>query len=339
MDNNKSKSLMVDFKSDLARVGNEMANILSDLPLSVSRIYSIIEKPFKTIDDKAIQKIKDRSKEINDKICNFSRQDSQTTRKLMTLQMLHTPDSSYRILRDILAQCERKEQVLTENILKTKKTNLQIKKTQNEITKLKDKLKECEDPIDKELIEIDIQTKQLSIDKKSISVVNSLSYIEAAIKELGFLQDCYEEIKKSKNIPDDWSEEDFEKEEIKAHIRNAFRLCIRDHIVNGRIGMGTIEYVEQFGISPMEAVYYVKEYINASNLKINKYNELKNLKNNNIETSIEDIDNLIPDYNDFHNFLDKMVEKFKDNYKKACNRLGLSEDLISADFINTADRN
>ena len=303
----------------IVEISDKINTILSDIPLSLSRIETVIDKPFKVIDEKNIAKIKKRSKEINEKMYNFSRGDSQTTRKLMTLQMLHSADSTYRVLRDILANIERKEQALTENILR-------MKKNESLVNSLFEKMKKTEDINEKKLIEN-------KITNKTISLSNSLSYVEAAIKELGFLQDCYEQIKKNKNIPDDWSEYDFEKAEIKAHIRNAFRLCIRDHMVHGRIGMGTIEYFEQFGISPIEAVYHVKFYLESANQKINKYHD--NLNDDYTTQNLKDHLNEIPDYDDFHGFLNKMADLYEKHYIKACKRLGIDDEIISSEFILT----
>ena len=300
----------------IENIGEKVSTILGDLPLTLSRMQTVIEKPFKAIDEKAIAKIKERSKEINEKMYHFSKKNSQTTRKLMTLQMLNGANSTYRILRDILANAERKQQALTENIIRMKKDEVKVKR-------LSDKLKKDV------LTENEVELIKVDIVKKTISLVNGLSYIEGALKELGIFQDAYEQIKKNKNIPDDWSEYDFEKAEIEAHIRNGFRLCLRDFITNGRMGMGTIEYLEQFGINPIEAVYHVKIYIAEANEKLNKVNHRVINENSNISEHIDEM----PNYDDFYGFLNRMGELYKNHYVKACRNLGLDDEIVSTDFI------
>ena len=155
---------------------------------------------------------------------------------------------------------------------------------------------------------------------KFTSLSNSFVYLEGALKEIGFLQDCYEQIKKNKNIPDDWDEVDFEKAEIKAHIRNAFRNGVRDFLCHGRLGIGTCEYFEHFGISPIEATFHISRYIDDCNHSMSKF-------------EVHEDYSLLPDYNNFHDFLNRMVDLYKNAYKKACKRIGIDDDLISKDFI------
>jgi len=132
--------------------------------------------------------------------------------------------------------------------------------------------------------------------------------------------------RKIKNIPDDWDEVDFEEAEIEAHIRNAFRNGIRDFLVHGRLGMGTCEYLEQFGISPIEATFHIRNYIEECNKKLQEVAKTGDYSK-------------LPDYDNFHDFLDKMAKLYKDAYKKACRRIGLDDEIISRDFILMSARN
>lgn len=306
-----SKDLVSQISSDLSLV-NQINEVLDKVPSIFSRVETALQKPLKVIDEKKLQKIEKRIKEQNEKMYNFGRQDSQTTRKLMTLQMLNTADSTYRVLRTILAQIERRQMAISENYVNLKKDYVKL-------AELRKQYEEEQDPIQKNLIEAEIQ-------QKLISISNSFIYLEGAIKEVGFMQDSYEEIKINKNIPDDWDEVDFEKEEIKAHIRSAFRNGIRDFLSSGKLNMGTCEYLEQFGISPIEAIFHITNYIEKCNLRLQEV------------TKTNDYSKL-PDYDDFHDFLDKMATLYKDAYKKACRRIGISDEIISKDFILMSVRN
>ena len=171
----------------------------------------------------------------------------------------------------------------------------------------------------------EIEELKLELQESSVNISNSFAYLEGALKEIGLLQDAYDQIKKNKNIPDDWSELDFEKEEINAHIRSSFRNGIRDFMCHGRLGMGTCEYFEQFGISPIEASFHIREYIDRCNRMMSDVNKTRNYDN-------------LPDYDDFHDFLNRMVAFYKNAYKKACERIGL-DGIISLDFILMSARN
>ena len=107
-------------------------------------------------------------------------------------------------------------------------------------------------------------------------------------------------------------EADFEADEVQASIRLAFRNAVRDILNSGSINMGTLELCEGLGISPFEAIYHTKTYI------IEAEKEMKN--------------NCPTDYNNFQNFLDAMVERFRDNYKKALNRIGF-DSVSSNEFL------
>jgi len=281
---------------------------LPDLPLAnkipeiFSRIKQVQTKPFKVIDNDKLEKISEMLEPVNEKIHFLANRDTQTTRKLMTLQMLQPAGSTYRVLRQVLAQIEDRQGAISENYGR-------MKQTYAEILKLQKQLENEDDPLERMLLEG-------MIEEKKAGLANSIAYLENAIKEVGYLLDAYEQIKESKNIPDEWDEEDVEREEIKAHIRSAFRNAVRDILVHGRIGMGTVEYMEQFGISPLEAFHHASKYIDECNHIL--------------------ASGSLPDYDHFMNFLDEMAETYKDSYKKACKRLGISE-LYTREFLYMAE--
>lgn len=285
--------------------------IFQNIPIIFSRIETALDKPFKVIDQAKLEKIEERLKEQNEKMYIFGRSDTAHTRKLMTLAMLDTADSTYRVIKQILAQIEKKQSAITHSYFKLKKQYVTI----NEI---EEKIKNETDDFKKQKLHISYQEKQ-------VNVSNSFIYLEGALKEIGLLQDAYDQIKKNKDIPDDWDEMDFEKAEIRAHIKGAFRNCVRDFLCHGRIGMGTCEYFEQFGISPAEAIYHVQNYIQDCNVKSSKVQYPK------------DYDHL-PNYEHLHEFLDKMVEIYNQHYKKACSKIGL-DNVISSDFLLMSSRN
>jgi hypothetical protein len=143
-------------------------------------------------------------------------------------------------------------------------------------------------------------------------------YIEGALKDIASFQDAYKQIKEANNIPDNWDEKDMEEAEVHFHVRRAFELLYRDIMVHGKIGMGTIEYMAQFGIHPQTATTYVKMYIQETESMIQKEKKLPNLE------SLDD-------------FLDRMAELFKNEYKLTLSKMGIDPDNYIIDFAQYLD--
>lgn len=263
-----------------------------DIILRFSKIENALQGTLQTLESSVVGKVVDRVAEFNSKVPAFCKSDSHTTRRLFTTVMMQSPDSTYRILRQLFAQMEKTKSAISEYYFG-------IKELQIDLADLHLK----EHKTDKEL---------LLITRKVNSLTSTYAYFEAAIKELGTLQNAYEEVKRNKNIPDNWSEADFEADEVNASIRLAFRNAVRDILNSGSINMGTLELCEGLGISPFEAVYHTKTYIISAE---------KEMRENNPA-----------DYDNFQNFLDDMVNRFKDNYKKALNRIGL-DSVSSSEFL------
>lgn len=256
---------------------------------------------FKTIDEAKMNEIVEFMPEANRAVAAFQKQNSQTTSSLMTLGMLEA--GPYRTLRQILAQVEKKRAALKENIY-----NLEEKKLEYE--ELGKQLKE----ITTEDLPEGIEERKLCLkrDKIASDIVDATGHIEAALKELGAYKNRYEEVKKNNNIPDNWSEEDFENAEVEHHIKAMFRNAIRDRM-QGSHNMGTMEYMEQFGINPLVAYAMVDQYINNTR----KFMAEKQMA---------------PDINAHYEFFDKMYELFGNEYKKAMKRIGL-DNISHADWL------
>jgi len=244
---------------------------------------------FKTIKSKELKEINEWMPVVNKKIDAFQKRNSQTTSSLMSLNMIDS--APYRVLRQILAQVQKKRSALKESMYKIEKkkieyNNLQEKTVRNELEELKMKKYACD-------------------------IIDSQGYIEAALKELGALKRRYEEICKNKNIPEDWDETDFEKQEIEHHIKTMFRNGLRDRL-QGSHNMGTMEYFSQFGINSVYAYFLIDDYVKQIKQAIASNKQVG------IETEYE--------------FLDKMYDIFKNEYKKAAKRIGL-DSITHVDFL------
>ena len=250
-----------------------------------------IEKEFSglaTITSEKMQKISDRMVEMERANNSLGRRNTQTTNQLMTLTML--TDSPYRRLRQILTQIENKKDALRSNFFQHQKTKLEIKEWEEEDTPL----------------------SRIKIAEAQAGMANGKKYIEGALKEIGIFQDAYEEIRKNNNIPEEWDEEDAEKDEIRHHIRQAFRQSHRDMILHGTISQGNAEYMEQYGIHLQTARNYIKQYIDQCEELI-------------AEKSYPTIDHL-------YEFFDKCVEVFGEEYIKVMNHIGITE-LVRSEWL------
>lgn len=256
----------------------------------LTRAGDINALTFKTIDDKALAEINDWMPVVNQKVLAFNKQNSQTTSSLMSLNMIDS--GPYRVLRQILAQVEKKRSALKENLYELEKKKIKYEQYQQA---------EFLEPLD------DLEMKKMACD-----IIDAQGHIEASLKELGALKRRYEEICKNKNIPENWSENDFEDAEIEHHIKSIFRNAVRDRM-QGSHNMGTMEYMEQFGINPVTGYALVDQYLNGVRGVINR-------------------EGVGPDIGSHYNFLDQMYNTFKDAYKKPMERLGL-DSIVHADFL------
>lgn len=260
---------------------------------------------FKSLDEKAVAKIAKGMPEINRATNVFGKSNSQATGKLMSLNMIS--QSPYRRLKQCLAKIERKRSALRENIFK-------IRKQQVKLQRLLNKRKDAEDALDLEELGI-------KVEEMASNIADTNVYIEGALKEIGMYQEAYDEIKESYNIPDDWDEEDFEKCEVEEHVKTAFLHAVRDVEMTGRINVGTSEYLEQYGIIPKVAFRLVKDFLR----------EIEKI------CVCGDKDNAYPNIKLLYRFLDDMHASFKDEYKHAMERIGIT-NLISKDFLYLEDK-
>ena len=238
---------------------------------------------FFTFNEEKIQKIADEMPAINRALRVFGRKNTQTTNKLMTLTML-AGTSPYRVIRQCLAQIENRRNALKEARFKLLKDRIKLEKLEKELDQIEDKNS------------YDYKMKLIRKEELLSRIADSSLFIEGALKDIASFQSAYKQICKAHNIPEDWDEKDMEQAEIKHHIRMAFLLGYRDIMAHGRLGMGTLEYLQQFGIHPNRALNEIVEYVNSCQ----------------------------EDYDGLEIFLDRMYEKYKDEYKKVLKRLGIS---------------
>ena len=242
----------------------------------------------KTLDKTQVARITSRLPEFHRGSALIGHSTSQASYSLQTMQMIN--DSPLSRMKQCLAQINKKYLALQESYFNIENKKLDILKLHKN-SDSKSKLK--------------IREEESLIDTISISMEN-------ALREIGMFQNMYDSIMKNYKIPDDWTELDFEKQEISHMIKSSFRIAIQDLSASGRVSKAAVEYWEQLGIHPQMGEYRTRAYL------LNTQNILVELKEITIKL--------------MYNFLDEMAEEFKESYKNALTRIGLDE-LGSEEFM------
>ena len=189
------------------------------------------------INKAAVEKVSQYLPELDEKTRAFGSQNSQTTISMMTLTMLGG-QSPFRMLRQIMAEVEKRKGALTES-------QVSHAKLVKEIKRLEDKT----DPV-----------QQAQYRQKCVSIVTLENKINGSFKDIATLIDAYNNIKETQGITD-WDEEAFEDAEKKHHVRRCFEMMYRNLLDGGRVQTSTIEYMQQFGVHPQICQKEVSGYL------------------------------------------------------------------------------
>ena len=185
----------------------------------------------------AVEKVNRYLPELDEKTKAFDRKNSQTTLAMMTLTMM-TGQSPYRMMRQIMAEVEKRKGALAE-------AQVNHAKHLKEIERLED----SDDPL--------LQAKYR---QKCVGLSTMEQKINGSFKDIATLIDAYNNIKEAHGI-DEWDEVAFEKEEKNHHVRRAFELMYRNLFNTGRSSESTVEYCQQFGLHPQVCMTEVQGYL------------------------------------------------------------------------------
>ena len=192
------------------------------------------------INEKAVEKVTEYLPELDQKTKAFGSQNSQTTLTMMSLTMLGG-QSSFRMLRQILAEVEKRKGALSDSQVNHAKLVRDIKKLENQ----------TDDPV-----------QAAKYRKACVSITTLEQKINGSFADIATLIDAYNNIKETNGISDEWDEVSFENAEKKHHVRRCFEMMYRNMLDTGRISTSTIEYMQQFGVHPQICQKEVQGYIN-----------------------------------------------------------------------------
>lgn len=185
----------------------------------------------------AVAKVNAYLPELEQKTRAFDRNNSQHTLSLMTLTMLNG-QSPYRMMRQVMAEVEKRKMALAEAQVSHAKTVKEIQDLEGD-----------PDPV----AQAELRQKRFSLDMLE-------SKINGSFKDIATLIDAYENIK-AKNGIEDWDEEAYEREEKRHHVRRGFELMYRNLLDGGRAQTATVEYLQQYGVHPQVALTEVSGYV------------------------------------------------------------------------------
>ena len=245
--------------------------------------------PEKTITKNQLEKIESRLPELHRAKAIIGHSTSQASYALQTLTMLD--DSPMSRMKQCLSNIEHKYQAVREAYFNIEKKKLEIK--------------------DLESSKSVTESSRLKIRENETLIESIQNSMGNALREIGMFQDYYESIRKSNNIPEVWTEHDYEKQEIANMVRRSFRIGIQNISSSSRVSVASVEFWEQLGIHPTSAEAHCRNYLQQVNDIIKDGKE--------------------PTVTVMYEFLDGMAEKFKDSYKFALDRIGLKE-LGSKEF-------
>ena len=192
----------------------------------------------KNINAAAVEKVSQYLPELDDKTRAFGSSNSQTTLSMMSLTMLggHSP---FRMLRQILAEVEKRKAALSESQV----SHARLIKKINKLEKQTDDLVRA------------AQHRQACVD-----IVALENKINGSFTDIATLIDAYNNIKEKNGIVD-WDEQVFEDAEKKHHVRRCFEMMYRNLLDGGRTQTSTIEYMQQFGVHPQICRKEVEGYL------------------------------------------------------------------------------
>jgi len=251
------------------------------------------------INPQAVALVNEYLPELDEKTKFFDRNNSQSTLAMMSLTMLngHSP---MRMMRQVLAETEKRKMALAE-------AQVSHAKALRNIEKLQDKL--FNDP-DNNVLSAKLRAAFVGIEMME-------SKINGSFKDIATLINAYNNLKENHGV-EDWSEEEFEESEKRHHVRRGFELMYRNLMDGGRASTATIEYMQQYGVHPQVGLREVQGYIKVVNDLISNKQ--------------------IPHSNHLEDFLDEMADKYYKETDKTTQRIFGKDNIISPEIMSIINK-
>lgn len=273
---------MSDKKTDLVDVQEQSTEIaeLSNSS-SINQLIQIMPEH-----KQMLEIIKENHPEIQRATSLFGRTQSQFMDNMLTVTA-HTP---LRNARQVLAEMNKTREAIKEATIKLRKKEVELRMKRRELANETDDLK-------REMLELDIVEILTNAEGSKV-------YISGAIRKLTNYTEQFNAILKNSG-KENFTEEDFEKEEEEYHIMKAFDQAVcAARSRGGLIDEGNHIYLTQIGINGSHAQAEVSAYLKLENELINA--------------------GKAPTHQMYMNFLKNMVTTFKGNASKAALLKGMT---------------
>lgn len=206
-----------------------MSKTTKSLAISATPVFGLEAINPDRINSAAIAKVTEHLPELAEKTRMFGSQNSQHSLSLMTLTMM-TGHSPYRMMRQVLAEVERRKMALAESQVEHAKLLVDH-----------EELSEKTDLVSRAKFKLNC-----------VSIEHLEEKINGSVVDIAVLIDAYHGIMEKNGITE-WDEEDFEFGEKLFHVRRGFDLAYKDVILGGKVSNSTVEYTSQFGVHPQVA--------------------------------------------------------------------------------------
>ena len=251
------------------------------------------------INPQAVAIVNEFLPELEQKTKYFDRNNSQSTLTMMSLTMLNG-QSPMRVMRQVLAETEKRKMALAEAQVNHAKALKRIEKLQQKLD---------ENPDD--------GVTNAKLRSAFVSIEMMESKINGSFKDIATLVNAYNNLKENYNV-EDWTEQEFEDSEKQHHVRRGFELMYRNLMDGGRASTSTIEYMQQYGVHPQVALLEVQGYIQVVNQMISKGE--------------------IPNSSHLEEFLDEMSAKYYKNADIASQRLFGKENITDTQIMSLIEK-
>ena len=276
-------------KSNLVKI-EKTTNALS---LNSELNFSLTPTLVENINMDIVERVLNSLPVINEKTKYFDRQNSQSTLSFMSLTMM-TGQSPYRMLRQVLAEIAQRKIALAESQVAHSEMLVGLEELQTKT-----------DPV-----------SLAKIRQTVVSISGLEEKVNGSFKDIAVLMDAYDNLIETNNI-NDWDEESFERAEKVHHVRRGFELMYRDIVGSGNntCGVGTLEYLEQYGVHPQVAHRETVIYVEGVNTQIN--------------------DGVVLHGNHLEDFLDHMGEKYSFCVDLTSERMYGKQETLNTKYMIT----
>lgn len=110
----------------------------------------------------------------------------------------------------------------------------------------------------REIAELDKYKLETELAKLQEGLLSGMNHIEGAMKEILILDDLYTQLQEQIN---EFNEEDYEKHNARAHLRQAIAQSLRDVRGGGSISKGEQRFLEQIGVNPTRMQSILREFV------------------------------------------------------------------------------